>query len=218
MYYNIMGKDLNPEVWTYIKKAQKAATGEELTEASLGRVFYNIGKNYSSFAIITYHNALSADDLKYKSKIEREKMNVSIAVKQKENREAKHMFFDMLNEMNLGYAYFIGHGLEEYNGEVVSIREPCYVLTGITIKQAKKLMKELNQPGFVYMGPETDDKLCLLNEKGNIEESCDYFSLLKVAEFYSKAKKKSSFSRAFPNPLTKDYGHNQFTTAQKSPA
>ena len=166
------------EEHNYIREMLKASTVEKLTEASLGRIFFNIKDRNSSFAIITYRNSAYVRD--EDSGLEKEKVA--------DNKAAKQKFFAMLKEMGLGTFKLIGHGLKGHSENLLSIREPSYVIVDINLKQAEVLRSEFKQDGFIYVGPETKDEMWLVGVNGQVIDRWNEFNALKAAEFYSRIR------------------------------
>ena len=85
----------------------------------------------------------------------------------------------------------MGHGQEEdEDGKVQSVKEPSLFVPGIDYNLAVKLMNDYSQFAIVYSGPETNDKISLI-EKGGKQTNLGKFKPQKIAQFYSKVKGKS---------------------------
>ena len=183
-----LDKKYDDEQSKYITQIRKAISSVELSHASLSRIYHHfIHSQRSSFAIITYYQTdLSGD----------EKSEGNHSDSQGRNKEARKKFLAMLRDLKLGFFKLIGHFIkeeEDYETEkVTTLREPCFFISGISMEQAKKLMKEFCQKGFVYSGPESEGKLWLVTEKDRekhgMEGELDVFEPSTVAEFYSAIK------------------------------
>ena len=146
-------------------------TADELNEASLGRVYQHIQKeNVKSWAILTSYRDGNSPS---KNKADFKKLQSKI------------------RSADLGFFKLVGHGQEEdEDGEVQSVKEPSLFVPGIDYKFAVKLMKEYNQFAIVYSGPETGDKIVLVEQNGK-QTDLGKFKPQKIAQFYSKLKGKS---------------------------
>ena len=146
-------------------------TPDELNEASLGRVYQHIQKEkVKSWAILTSYRDENSPT---KNKADFKKLRSQI------------------RSADLGFFKLVGHGQEEdETGEVQSVKEPSLFVPGIDYDLAVKLMKEYNQFAIVYSGPETGDKIVLLEQNGK-QTDLGKFKPQKIAQFYSKVKGKS---------------------------
>jgi hypothetical protein len=154
--------------WGHIINAK---TRDELNEASLGRVYQHIKKEkVASWAILTSYRDDNTD-AKQKSDFKRLQQQIRSA--------------------NLGFFKLVGHGQEEdKDGNIQSVKEPSVFIPGISYDLATKLMDEYNQFAIVFSGPETKDKIALV-EKGGKQTDLGGFKPQKIAQFYSKVKGKS---------------------------
>ena len=103
------------------------------------------------------------------------------------NRERRKAFYEKLTELKAGNRYTLrAHRIVEdrEKGEINSTREKVPFITGITLENALRLMTEFQLPGFIYMGEETDGKVCLFGKDGIISESCDE-APLQIAGLFS---------------------------------
>ena len=146
-------------------------TPAELNEASLGRVYQHIQKQkVASWSILTSWRDENSPS-KNKSDFKRLRSQIRSA--------------------DLGFFKLVGHGQEEDEaGEVQSVKEPSLFVPGIDYDLAVKLMKEYSQFAIVYSGPETGDKIVLLEQNGK-QTDLGKFKPQKIAQFYSKVKGKS---------------------------
>jgi hypothetical protein len=149
----------------------EAKTADELNEVSLGRVYQHIQKEkVKSWCILTSYRDGNSPS---KNKADFKKLQSKI------------------RSADLGFFKLVGHGQEEdEDGEVQSVKEPSLFVPGIDYKFAVKLMKEYNQFAIVYSGPETGDKIVLVEQNGK-QTDLGKFKPQKIAQFYSKLKGKS---------------------------
>lgn len=142
---------------------------EYLNESSLGRIYKHIQKeNVSSWAILTSYREVNSPS--------------------KNNQNFKELK-SLIRSMDLGFIQLAGVGQEEdEEGNVEQVKEPSLFIPNITKKSAKKLSDKYNQWGFIYSGPETNDKIVLVSIDG--EEQIGSFHPNKIAQFYSKIKGK----------------------------
>ena len=154
--------------WDHIINAK---TRDELNEVSLGRVYQHIKKEkVSSWAILTSYRDENKPT-KNKSDFKRLQQQVRSA--------------------DLGFFKLVGHGQEEDDdGNVQSVKEPSIFVPGISYNLATKLMDEYKQFAIVFSGPETKDKISLV-EKGGKKTDLGGFKPQKIAQFYSQVKGKS---------------------------
>jgi hypothetical protein len=149
----------------------EAKTADELNEASLGRVYQHIQKEkVKSWCILTSYRDENAPS---KNKADFKKLQSQI------------------RSADLGFFKLVGHGQEEdEEGNVESVKEPSLFVPGISHSLAIKLMNQYNQFAIVYSGPETNDKISLIQKSGpNVD--LGKFRPQKIAQFYSKVKGKS---------------------------
>ena len=148
-----------------------AKTRDELNEVSLGRVYQHVQKEkVESWAILTSYRDEN---------------------KPSKNKSDFKRLQQQIRSADLGFFKLVGHGQEEdEDGEVQSVKEPSLFVPGIDYKFAVKLMKEYNQFAIVFSGPETGDKIVLLEQNGK-QTDLGKFKPQKIAQFYSKVKGKS---------------------------
>jgi len=154
--------------WNHVINAK---TRDELNEVSLGRVYQHIKKEkLSSWAILTSYRDEN---------------------KPSKNKSDFKRLQQQIRSANLGFFKLVGHGQEEDDdGNIQSVKEPSVFVPGISYDLATKLMDEYNQFAIVFSGPETNDKISLV-EKGGKQTDLGGFKPQKIAQFYSKVKGKS---------------------------
>ena len=158
----------------FITRIREATTGEELNEASLGRILHHYEKSETgSFAVL----------IDNRSYVESGKTEV----------KRKSALFSLLKAMKLGHFKLIGHIVEDSREERrTEVRVPGYYIPGITLNQAGQLMKDLEVEFLVFSGIESDEKLWLLSEAGKVEER-DAVTPAVISELFSQAVGKRVF-------------------------
>lgn len=164
-----------------------ASTLQELTEASLGRIFQHWkSTNSKSFSILTRWRVYGKD-----GKLVSKQENTSNLEKLKEN----------LKQLGLGYFSLDGVWAEresdsqevkkdEFGKEIVHL-EPSFFISNITLDQAKKLAfsnETWNQDAIIYAGPEVGGKVVLVLSDGTIGKTYDKFLPNKIAVDYFKLR------------------------------
>lgn len=140
----------------------------KLNESTLGRIYQHIQKkNIDSWAILTSYRD-EKDDKTNKSDFQKLKNKV--------------------RSLKCGFIELEGIGQEEKGDEIVNISEPSLFIPKISYKDAKILADTYDQWGFIYSGPEKDDKIALVSKVGT--DFIDKFRPNKIAQFYSKIKGK----------------------------
>jgi hypothetical protein len=148
-----------------------AKTRDEVNEASLGRVYQHIKKEkVKSWGILTSYRDENTD-AEQKSNFKRLQRQIRSA--------------------DLGFFKLQAHGQEEDKfGNIRPVVEISLFVPGISYKLATKLMDEYKQLAIIFSGPETKDKIALV-EKGGKQTDMGGFHPGKIAQFYSKVKGKS---------------------------
>lgn len=135
----------------------KADSFRSLNEATMNRVIHRFRHSgASSFAIITYATGHRYEPFEVDESIGRR-------------------FTERIRERKFDFISLTGHlwkGRLGRDGNI-AVRIPVYVILGITLAESTDMMKDFNQQGFVYQGPETDNTLWLVSHSG-MEEEDDY--------------------------------------------
>jgi hypothetical protein len=147
---------------------------EKLNEASLGRIYQHVQKqNIDRWAILT---SWRSDDTK------------------EENEANFKELKNKLRQLGYGFIEMEGVGQEEKDGQVIESKEPSLFIPKIKNEEAQKLADEYNQFGYIYSGPDVDDRIVLI-VGGQIDKDSimDTFHPMKISQFYSKIKGKPFF-------------------------
>ena len=138
-----------------------------INESSLGRIYQHIQKkNVDSWAILTSFRSENSPS---------------------ENKRNFNDLKKQIRSMDLGFIEIEGVGQEEdEDGEIIQVKEPSLFIPGINKKQAQKLSDKYEQWGYVYSGPEVDNKIALVSIKGM--EYIGKFHPNKIAQFFSRIK------------------------------
>jgi hypothetical protein len=142
---------------------------EQINASSLGRVYQHVQKeSIKSWGIVTsYRDSKSKED------------------NEKTFSELK------ARVRGLGYGFFVLQGVgqeEDEKGNIRPTTEPSLFIPKITQQQIKELADQYEQWGYVYSGPEIDDKMALI-----LKDKTTYlskFSPSAISDFYSKVKGK----------------------------
>lgn len=168
---NDIERRLNPpkRKITYADVLQ-ASTPDELTEASLGRVYQHV-KEGESWAILTSWKSETSPDA------------------HEQNLKNFERLKQMLRSWGYGYNRLMGHGQEEdpKTGEIKSVSEPSLFVPGITLKHAKRIQDRFDQYMIIYGGPETDWKATAYIKDGSTQNLGE-FQPNRIAKFYSEVK------------------------------
>lgn len=91
--------------------------------------------------------------------------------------------------MGYGFIEIKGVGQEEDDeGNVIPVSEPSIFIPDIDRSDAHGLSIRYNQWGYIYSGPEVNDKIALISKDG--VEYLGSFHPNKMAKFFSKVKNK----------------------------
>jgi len=142
---------------------------EKLNEASLGRIYQHIQKEkVDSWSILTSWRDENSPN---------------------KNKSDFNELKNKIRSMNLGFIQLQGVGQEEdEEGKVTQVKEPSLFIPNIKQKQAQKLSDTYKQWGYIYSGPETNDKIVLISKEG--QQNIGAFHPQKIAQFFSKIKGK----------------------------
>jgi len=147
------------------KQADLFFENYECNAASLGRVYKHIIKEGSkSWGIVTSY---------------RDANNPS------KNKASFNELKGIVRSFDLGFFVVQGVGQEEDGGES---HEPALFIPNVSLKQIKKLSDKYNQYGFIYSGPESNNKIVLYSVDG--KETLGAFHPMKIAQYFSKVKGK----------------------------
>lgn len=138
-----------------------------LNESSLNRIYQHIQKkNIESWAIMTSYRSENSPS---------------------ENKKDFKELKQKLRSMDLGFIEIEGVGQEESEeGGIKEVKEPSLFIPKINKKQAQKLSYNYDQWGYIYSGPETNDKIALISVEGT--EYLGSFHPNKISQFFSKIK------------------------------
>jgi len=142
---------------------------DRLNESSLNRIYQHIQKkNISSWAIMTSYRSENSPT---------------------ENKKYFKELKQKLRSMDLGFIEIEGVGQEESeDGGIKEVKEPSLFIPKINKKQAQKLSDSYDQWGYIYSGPEVNDKIALISVEGT--EYLGSFHPNKFSQFFSKIKGK----------------------------
>jgi hypothetical protein len=160
-----------------ILKAKARGDWEAVNEASLGRVWQHMQKSgKQSFAILTSWRA---------GKTKRE----NIADFKKLQGEVR--------SLGSGFFKLAGHWKECQDPDIpyeqcpkdqlVDAAEPSLFVTGLKLKDVKRLGARYEQDAIVFGGPETDGKVVLVKRGGGVSD-IGSFSPSKVSQAYSRVR------------------------------
>ncbi len=163
----------------FITRIRKATTGEELNEASLGRILHHYEKSETgSFAILMENidsGKIGNPEVKMKSAL-----------------------LSLLKAMKLGHFKLIGHIVEDSKEEgKTEVRVPGYYIPGITLEQTGQLMKELKLEFLVFSGIESDEKLWLVSEDEKTEER-ESVTPSTISKLFSPVAGRTVFFEGLP--------------------
>jgi hypothetical protein len=162
-----------------------------MNEASLGRAFQHFKKSgETSFGIITAWRAKEPSG----------KPRTAATNKANMKRLASK-----LRSWNLGFSKMRGGWVEctqtDDQGNPIPyekcpdeskqhVTEPVFFVTGITLDQLKKLVKEFNQDAGLYRGPESKEQTLGVWNDGSVDQIGRGFSPMKVTQFFTKVRGK----------------------------
>ena len=137
-----------------------------IKESSLSRLWKHIQhESCKSWAIITSYR----DDLGDK------------------NPEVFRQFAKELRDDGLGYVLLVGYGNEEVDGKVIQKHETSLFIPNISLEQSQKFVSKYKQDGFIYSGPEVDDKI-INYWQGVVFNTFITWHPDKIGKFYSKLR------------------------------
>jgi len=158
---------------------------DHLDESSLNRIHQHIQKKkINSWAIMTSYRSENSPT---------------------ENKKDFNELKQRLRSMDLGFIEIEGIGQEESeDGGIKQVKEPSLFIPKITKKKAQKLSDRYDQWGYIYSGPETDDKIALISVEGT--EYLGDFHPNKISQFFSKIKGKPfTFETVKPTTYMESY-------------
>lgn len=162
---------MNP--YTY-QRILDAKTPEEVTEASLGRIFQHVTGD-DSFAVISAFRG-----------------NLSPAENNKRHKALKAE----VRKRDLGFFELKGVGQEEDGGESV---EKTLMIPKITQAVALKLAKMFEQFAFLYFkGKETDNKVTMIEVASGKVIPLGKFRPNKMGQFFSRVRGKPFTFESMP--------------------
>jgi hypothetical protein len=160
------------KTWTY-QDILAATTPEELTEASLGRIFQHV-QGDDSFAVISAFRDANSPA---------------------ENNKQHKALKAAIKARNLGFFEMRGVGQEEDGGESV---EKTVMIPKMSKQLAMKLGKDFDQFAVLYKGPETGNKVVMIEMDGRKETKLGEFKPQKMGQFYSKVKGRPFVFESMP--------------------
>lgn len=160
------------KTWTY-RDILDAKTPEELTEASLGRVFQHVSGD-TSFAVISAFRG-----------------NLSPAENNKRHKSLK----TEVRKRSLGFFELKGVGQEEDGGESI---EKTLMIPQIVLKTAIQLSKKFDQFAMLYKGDETKHKVAMIEMDSEQMTLLGVFKPQKMGQFYSRVKGKPFVFESMP--------------------
>jgi len=103
---------------------------------------------------------------------------------------------------SLGYGFAtvegVGQETDPNTKAVIESAEPSLFVPNITLDQARHLSARYNQWGFIYSGPEIQNKVGMYEtEKGNPASIATSFNIDQIRKFFTRIK-KHKFSFDFP--------------------
>lgn len=151
----------------------------------MGRIYQHIQKkNVDSWAILTSFRSENSPS---------------------ENKRNFNDLKKQIRSMDLGFIEIEGVGQEEDGGGgIMQVKEPSLFIPSINKKQSQKLSDKYEQWGYVYSGPEVDEKIALISIEGT--EYIGKFHPNKIAQFFSKIKGRASiFESVNPTSYMEKY-------------
>lgn len=182
--------------YTFVDVA-RAATREQLNEASLGRIFAHIQQTKAkSWAILTSWRSLWSQQAVTPG--------TTPAQAQATNEANWSALLGTVRNENLGYIKLLGHWLEctlpdtAYEScpkdKLVKSTEPSIFVPGMSLQMARQLARRFNQDAFIYVGPETTNKVAGVYTQSGKMTDYGPFHPNRIAQAYSQIKKNSKMT------------------------